>query len=236
MYKRFIAGLAAGLLIMAPVGQSVLADERTVTVRAEGSVGVKPDIATIRLGVTTVSDTAKQALAENSQAMTRVIAALKRAGVADKDLRTTAVNVRPRYSGGYSSRSKTAGKRAIIGYFVTNRVHVLHRTIATLGGLLDAAVAAGANQMHGISFGVSNAELLRDTARKNAMANAFRRGGLYARAARAKLGPVLKVSEQVGFGPRPHTISGRAASSMAVPIQSGEQRIRAVVTVVFGLE
>jgi uncharacterized protein YggE len=107
--------------------------------------------------------------------------------------------------------------------------------IEGLGAVLDKLVSAGANQMHGISFEVSNPEELLDSARKKAMAVAFQRAGLYAKAARAELGDVLSIEEAVSGGPGPY-VRTRAASSMAVPIEAGSQMLSVTATVTFALK
>ena len=154
--------------------------ERSVSVSASGSVSAVPDIATISAGVITEADTARDALSRNNTTMAKLIDGLKAAGIAAKDIQTSSLNVAPRYVQAKDGRPST-----VSGYSVSNQVRVTVRDIKKLGDILDQAITLGANQMHGIAFEVSNAETLKDEARKIAMENARRRAQLYATAAGA---------------------------------------------------
>ena len=133
------------------------------------------------------ADTAKEALARNSTVMAKLIDGLKALGIAPEDIQTTSVNVEPRYVQAKDGRPAT-----ISGYRVVNQVRLTVREVKRLGEILDGAIALGANQVNGIGFDVSNAETLKDEARKQAMSNARRRAELYATAAGAQLGSVLR--------------------------------------------
>jgi uncharacterized protein len=152
--------------------------ERYVSVSATASVAADPDMAAISTGVIVEADTAKEAFARNSTVMAKLIEGLKALGIAAKDIQTTAVNVEPRYTQAKDGRPAT-----ISGYRVVNQVRLTVRDVKRLGEMLDGAIMLGANQVNGISFDVSNAETLKDEARKQAMDNAKRRAELYATAA-----------------------------------------------------
>ncbi len=156
------------------------APRRSVTVTASGSVTVEPDQARITSGVTADGATAREALSKNTEAMQKVIAALKEAGIDAKDIQTASFRVEPRYT-----RPIEGQASKIDGYSVTNEVQVLVRDLGKLGDILDRLVTAGANQTAGLNFEVSKAETLLDDARKAAVANARRRAELYAAAAGA---------------------------------------------------
>ena len=200
--------------------------ERTVTVAATGSVAVEPDMAYIATGVVSEADTAREALQRNSVAMKKVIDGLKGAGTDAKDIQTVNFNVEPRYQQGKDNRPPQ-----INGYRVNNQVRVTVRDLAKLGELLDQIVGLGANQAGGISFEVSQAETLKDEARRQAVANAYRRAQLFATAAGAKVGEVVTIAEEViEIGPRP---MGRVRSmaAEAVPIERGSQTLEVRVQV-----
>jgi uncharacterized protein len=120
------------------------------------------------------------------------------------------------------------------GYRVVNQVRLTVREMKRLGEMLDAAVTLGANQVNGITFDVSNAETLKDEARKQAMVNARRRAELYATAAGAQLGNVLTISEDVNAGPRPMSMA-RSAIAGAVPIEGGTRTLTVTVHVTYSL-
>ena len=203
--------------------------QRSITVTASGSVAAEPDMARITSGVTSESETAQEALSLNSQAMAGVIAGLKAAGIAPKDIQTSSFRIDPRYT-----RAQEGQTSVIDGYRVTNQIQITARDLDRLGEVLDQLVKLGANKMAGLTFEVSGAESLRDAARKEAVANALRRAKLYAAAAGTEVGEVLRISEgSVGGGPRPVAMSMRAE---AVPIERGTEMLQANVTITWALE
>jgi uncharacterized protein YggE len=229
--------IVAALIAAAAIFESRLAmaaegdksAERYVSVSATGSVAADPDMAAISTGVIVEADTAKEALARNSTVMAKLIEGLKALGIAAKDIQTTAVNVEPRYTQAKDGRPAT-----ISGYRVVNQVRLTVRDVKRLGEMLDGAIMLGANQVNGISFDVSNAETLKDEARKQAMDNAKRRAELYATAAGAQLGSVLTISEDVSAVPRPMPMA-RAAMASAVPIEAGTRTLTVEVYVTYAL-
>lgn len=229
--------IAAALIAAATLGEARTAmaaegdksAERYVSVSATGSVAVDPDMAHVSTGVIVEADTAKEALARNSTVMAKLIDGLKALGIAAKDIQTTSVNVEPRYVQAKDGRPAT-----ISGYRVVNQVRLTVREVKRLGEILDGAISLGANQVNGIGFDVSNAETLKDEARKQAIANARRRAELYATAAGAQLGGVLIISEDVSGGPRPLPMA-RAAMAGAVPIEAGTRTLTVEVAVTYAL-
>ncbi len=222
-----------GLTLMAALPAARAGDvteQRSITVSATGQVAAEPDQARISSGVTTEAATAKDALAQNSAAMTKVIAGLKESGIEAKDIQTTSFRIDPRYT-----RAKEGEAPAIDGYRVTNQVEVTARNLDRLGEILDKLVTLGANEMTGLSFEVSAAETLRDEARKEAVANAKRRAELYAEAAGAEIGEVLRIQEGSDMGPRPMAMA-RAMKAEAVPIERGTEMLQANVTVTWALK
>jgi uncharacterized protein YggE len=161
--------------------------------------------------------------------MAKLIDGLKALGIAPKDIQTTSVNVEPRYTQAKDGRPATTS-----GYRVVNQVHLTVRDVKRLGEILDGAINLGANQVNGIGFDVSNAETLKDEARKQAMVNAKRRAELYATAAGAQLGGVLTISEDVSSGPRPMPLA-RAAMAGNVPIEAGTRTLTVEVHVTYAL-
>ena len=204
--------------------------ERTVTVGASGSVSVEPDIAHISTGVLSEADTAREALQRNSAAMKKVVDGLKGAGIEPKDIQTAGFSIDPRYD-----QAKDGRAARITGYRVTNQVRITAREISKLGELLDLVVTLGANQAGGISFDVSNAETLKDEARRQAIANALRRAKLFAEAAGASVGEVLTISEDVS-SPSPRPFSGRVAmAAESAPTERGSQSLEVRVQVTWAL-
>ena len=226
-----LAPLVAGSVLVAASFAAEADDnelQRSITISASGSVAAEPDMARITSGVTSEADTAQEALSLNSQAMKAVIAGLKAAGIAPKDIQTSSFRIDPRFT-----RAQDGRPSVIDGYRVTNQIQITARDLDRLGEVLDQLVKLGANQMAGLTFEVSKAETLRDEARREAVANALRRAKLYAAAASAEIGEVLRISEGAGGGgPRPVAMSMRAE---AVPIERGTQTLQANVTVTWAL-
>ena len=201
--------------------------DKLVTVTGEGTVAAAPDNAMIRLGVSSQAKTARAASDANAKDMTVVLAAIKESGVADRDIQTTSLSLQPQYD------PSKAGAARLIGFQVSNQVTVKIRDIDRLSAVLDRAIAAGANEMSGIEFIVSEQAKLLDQARTAAIADARRKAELYADAAGMKVGRVMAISEE-GSAPSPRLYQPMRASA-APAIAPGEQTLRAVVTVSYEL-
>jgi uncharacterized protein YggE len=202
------------------------AAEKLVTVTGEATVAVAPDTAMIRLGVGTQEKTAREASEANAKQMTAVLAAIKDTGVADRDIQTSRLSLQPQYD------PNKSGTARLTGFQASNQVTVRIRDIDKLPTVLDRAITAGANEMSGIEFVVSEQSKLLDQARDDAIADARRKADLYAKAAGAKLGRVVSITEE-GSAPPPRPIQALRAG--AVPIAPGEQTLRAIVTVSYEL-
>jgi uncharacterized protein YggE len=200
--------------------------EMLVTVTGEATVAAAPDAAVIRLGVSSQGKTARAASDANAKDMTVVLAAIKESGVADRDIQTTSLSLQPQYD------PKQTGAARLIGFQVNNQVTIKIRDVGKLSTVLDRAIAAGANEMSGIEFVVSEQEKLLDQARAAAIADARHKAELYANAAGMKIGRVVAISEEGSAPPRPYQ-SMRAG--VAPAIAPGEQTLRAVVTVSYEL-
>jgi uncharacterized protein YggE len=226
----FALGALALLFAGSVPGSAVAADapERTVSVSATGSVVAEPDLATISTGVVSEAETAREALSRNTATMAKVIEGLKALGIAASDIRTTAVNVEPRY------RSVKDQAPSIIGYQVVNQVRITARELKRLGEVLDQIVSLGVNQISGINFEVSKAEDLKDEARKAAMANALRRAKLYASSAGAEIGQVLVISEDAPVA-APRAMARSSLAAADVPIEPGSQRLEVKLHVTWAL-
>lgn len=228
------AALLSAFLLMMPATSTFAEDkpmDRLITVSATGYAFAEPDRARISSGVTAEAATAREALSANSETMKAVVAGLKESGIDAKDIQTSTFNVEPRYT-----HPRDGTPPVVDGYRVSNQVEILVRDLPSLGGLLDKLVTLGANQVHSLSFEVSQADTLKDTARKDAVANARRRAELLAEAAGADVGEVMTIVEEVRFdGPRPMAMRASIAKE-AVPIESGTATLEANVTVTWRLK
>ena len=197
---------------------------------ASGEVSRAPDTAIISAGVVTTAPTASAALEQNAQRMESVRAALRRAGIADRDIQTSSINLFPDY--------RQAGNEPnpqIIGYRASNELSIRFRDIKGAGRVLDALVAQGANQINGPNLVVGEPEPALDEARTKALAAARARAELYARAIGKKVGRILSISE-AGAMNQPIPMIGFAASRSATKIEPGEQTLSVSLSVSFELE
>ena len=229
--------MPAGALAQAapPTVEPLVPAQGTVLdVSAEGRTTRVPDLATIRAGVVSQAPTAAAALADNAQRMTRVIAALKRAGVAPRDLATSNVGLSPQY------RYTDGQAPAITGYQATNTVSIRFREVAKAGGVLDALVAQGANQIDGPNLSIDNPDAALDEARTDAVKRARARADLYAAAAGMKVVRVISIAEagQDAGGPMPPMFMARAAmaSDAKTEIAPGEKDVTVTLSVRFLLQ
>jgi uncharacterized protein len=220
---RVLLVLLGAALTFAPVH----AAEKTVTVTGEATVGVAPDTAIIRIGVSSQEKTAREAGEANARQMTSVLAAIKASGIAERDIQTSRLSLQPQYD------PNKGGTPRLTGFQANNQVTVRIRDIDSLPTVLDRAIGAGANEMSGIEFVVSEQSKLLDQARDDAIVDARRKAELYAKAAGAKLGHVVSISEEGPAPPQPRPMQAMRAG--AVPVAPGEQTLRAIVSVSYEL-
>lgn len=225
--NALVMSAALALPFAAPVFADQAVDLAIVTVTGEATVEATPDMATISLGVTTEGKSAAEAMAANSTAVTAVIARLKAAGIEDRDLQTSNLSLNPNYVGYDSGSAPT-----ISNYTASNQLSVRVRALASLGGVLDAAITDGANTMNGLTFDVAQPRPMLDAARKLAVEDARARATLLAEAAGGKLGKVMSISENAGYG-APMPMFRSDAKAADVPVQSGQVGLMASVTVTF---
>lgn len=191
-----------------------------ITVQGSGTVSAVPDRAQLSFGVETRAATARAALAGNATEMRKVIAAVKATGATD--VQTQSVSLQPQYS--------EAG--AVQGYLAQNSVSATIRDLARAGAVIDAAVAAGANQVSGPSLSRGDQTELYRQALRAAIADARTRAQALATAANLSLGRVTQIVEG-GSGPTPVFLGAKAEDAASTPIEAGTQQIVASVQVTF---
>ncbi len=203
---------------------------RTVSVTGTGIVTGTPDQATIYVGVRTEATTSAEALTDNNEQMTALINTIKAAGVAARDIQTSDFSIYPRYA------DRTDGELRVVGYEVSNSVHITVRDLTKLGTILDAAVRAGGNQVSGISFGFSDPAAMVEEARAQAVANARANAEQLATLTDAELGAVITINENMNSFPTPVYREAMAGADMAsVPIESGQSSVNVSVNVTYEL-
>ena len=205
----------------------------TLNVVATGEVTRVPDIARISAGVVTQAPTATAAIAENARRMLTVRAALRGAGVADRDIQTSQISLNPEY------RYVENRPPTLTGYRASNEVAVRFRDIANAGKILDALVAQGANQINGPMLGLDKPEQALDEARAAALKTAQARAEVYAQALGKRVKRILSISEAGAHFPempRVMAMEARATGNAASKIDPGEQAVTLSLSVSFELE
>ncbi len=233
-----LAALIGGALLLgaaAPALAQTSADAAfkatTFSLSAYGETRIAPDMATITLGVQTDAPTAAEALKANGARMNQVLAALKKAGIAERDVQTSNLNLNAQYAYEQNQPPK------LTGYQASNQVTITVRDLTKLGATVDATVNAGANTVNGISFGLANPQAAEDAARLDAVKALQAKAVLYARATGYKDLRLVNLSEGGGYTPAPQPVPmfamAKREMSDATSISAGELKVRVDVNAVY---
>jgi uncharacterized protein YggE len=240
MYS-FIRGAALGAVLMLafPLTAMPVAAQSggpptpppSISTSAVGETTVVPDRAMVSVAVESQGPTAAAAGAENAKLQTRVIDAVKAAGIAAAQIRTSGYNVFPEYT----QPTGAKGPR-ISGYRAHNTVQVEIRNLESVGKVIDAVLGAGATNLGGLSLYASNTDAARRDALQKAVAKARSDAEVTAAAAGGSLGALLEISTEPFGVPQPiyrnlAVAEGRAAMAAPTPVEAGEMTVQAVVHV-----
>ena len=227
--RPFAAAIFASVLLAAPA----LADAvppSMITVSGEATISVAPDQAEIEAGITSDAKTAREASDANNAAMGKLLLALKAANVEQKDIQTSRLSLQPQYA------PNRPGPSPVVGYRASNRVTVRLHDILKVASTIDMLVGAGATDIGGIGFSVSNASKLLDDARGQAVADARRKAEIYAKAAGVTLGVPLGISEEGAPGPMPYRKMAAGIAVSPTPVAQGEETLQVTVTVSWAIK
>jgi uncharacterized protein len=205
----------------------------TLNLSASGESKVTPDLATITLGVQTDGATAAGAMSANAVQMNKVIAALKKAGIAERDIQTSNLSVNPQYVYVENNPPK------LNGYQANNQVTIQVRDLTKLGQTVDATVGAGATNVGGVSFGLQNPQAAEDAARLDAVKALQAKADLYARATGYKIVRLVSLGEGGGYTPSPPPMPMYAMAKREMadssPVSAGELKVRIDVSATYEL-
>jgi len=203
-----------------------------ISVTGEATVSVAPDLAQIDGGVTSDAKTAREASEANNAAMSKVLLALKGAGLDEKDYQTSRLSLQPQFAANNKPSERASG---IISFRASNRVTVKIRDVTKVANMIDVLVGAGANEIGGINFTVTQASKHLDEAREKAIADARRKAAIYAKAAGVTLGEPISISEE--GAPTP-VFRGKMAAPMAAGAQvaPGEETLSVTVSVSWAIK
>lgn len=238
MKNAFVAALMLGV---AALPSAAAAQQSTITqsiagtrldVNATGEVTRVPDIAIISAGVVSRSPTASAALQDSAERMQRVLAALKRANVEDRDIQTSNVSLNPEY------RYPENQSPQLVGYTASNTVTIRFRDLRNSGKILDALVGQGANQINGPNLVVDKPEAALDEARSKAITNGRARADLYARSLGMRVVRIVSINESGGYyaPPPPAPMAVMEMVRASTKIEPGEQKLQVNLAMTFELQ
>ena len=214
-------------------GYAMPADGTLLSVSASADAKRVPDVATISTGVVTQAADANAAMRANAAQMDKVMAAIRAAGIAERDIQTSGINLNPNYK--YVENAPPT----IVGYQASNTVNVKVRDLSKLGKVLDTFVAQGANQINGPSFEVDKPDEAYDEARIAAIKKAQARAKTYADALGLKVRRIVSISEGGTSFPRPmqmmRAMAADAGFAKETSVSPGESTLSVNVEVVFEL-
>jgi len=213
----------------APPAADRVFEATTLNLTAYGETEVAPDEATLTLGVQSRAPTAAEAMAQNASQMSAVVTALRKAGIAARDIATTNLNLSAQYS--YPQDKP----QVLEGYAAGNDVTVTVNDMTRVGAVIDAVTAAGANQVNGISFGLKDPTAAEDAARLAAVKALAAKAALYASASGYHVARLVNLGEQSSGTPGPVRPMLMRADKAATPISAGELTVRVDVTGVYEL-
>jgi uncharacterized protein YggE len=228
LHAFLLAGFATGAALAAQA-EMPIEPPAVISVTGEAHISVPPDLAQIDAGVTSEAKTAREASDANNAAMGKVLLALKGAGIDEKDYQTSRLSLQPE-----NSIPKQGVPSTIVGYRASNRVSIRLHDVTKIAGVIDTLVTAGANDIGGINFMVSQASKLLDEAREQAIADARRKAEIYAKAAGVTLGAPISISE--GGIPQPQQVFRFGAAKMPTPIAQGEETLSITVGVTWAIK
>ncbi|WP_343312381.1 SIMPL domain-containing protein [Brucella sp. BE17] len=210
-----------------------------IAVTGEGEMTASPDMAILNLTVLREAKTAREAMSANNEAMAKVLEAMKKAGVEDRDLQTSGINIQPRYI--YPDDKNGLKEPTISSYAVSNSLTVRVRDLAKVGDVLDESITLGVNQGGDLSFVNDDPAEALNEARKRAVADALAKAKTLADAAGVEVGRVVEISEQSRQSmPRPmmqqFKVASAAAREDSVPVAAGENTYNISVNVTFEIK
>ena len=217
--------------------------QNTITISGEGEIYARPDLAIVDFSVVSEAKTVAQAMEDNTKKMNAVIEAAKKQGVEDKDLKTISFNISPRYEWYYQETCLyppcPSGKRVLVGYEITQTLEVKIRDMTKIGGLIQGATDAGANQGGDLQFTVDKQDELKAEAREQAIEEAKTKANELASQLGVKLVRITNFQES-GQIPVPYSMMKEAAAPMGgaetPQIETGQNKIVVTVSITYQID
>lgn len=241
-----IVALAAVLVLSSGVlpaqaQATAQAPARTITVVGRGEVKVKPDVANTTVGVDVQAGTVDAAMEDAQARMTAILAALKKLGIDEKDIRTSNFSINFERT---SPEPRVVTAEAAPGtieppagfYRVSNMVQVTIRDMTKVAEVLDTAVKAGANNVWGLSFGLDDTDALEAQAREAAVKDARERAEALAELTGVEVGDVIAVSEVVGSIAPMYETAARGMGGGGTPVEPGEVAYSTQIQIIYAIQ
>ena len=190
----------------------------------DATVSTQPDEARVQFSVVTQAATAQGASTQNANQVTAVLAALRSVLGPNADLKTLSYSLNPNYS---TPRDGT--QPVIIGYTASNTVEVRMSDLSLIGRVIDTGIAAGANRVQGLTFGLKDDQPLRLQALKLATTQAKAHADAMASGLGLKTGAAIAIQEGSAVSIQPLRL-GVATPDATTPVETGSVSVRATVT------
>jgi uncharacterized protein len=214
----------------APLAAAQLVSD-TIVASGEAQIRVRPDTASIDIGVVTASSTAASALRANSSEMARVLAAIREIGIPDAAMQTSNFSIDAQHP---HNRAGEEDETRTVGYAVTNKLTVTVNDLSKVADIIDSAVRAGANSANSATFGVKARGALADKVLFNAIRNARHNAEIMAAAQNLRIGRMLAASDENSSIEGGLTVA-QPDGIANTPVLPGEVTIEAHVTAVFSM-
>ena len=186
-----------------------------VRVNIAETLRTPPDEASITVGTQAKASTATAAVAANKVKTEKLLAAIRAAGIRERDIQTQGIQLQPDYR--WDNEPNGRGHQTLVGYIASNSVQIKTRNIDKLTGLLDALTTAGADSVYGPNFAISDPAPLRREARIRAMARGQAEATEYARNNGFTSVRLLSVEEGVSYRGTDIVVSGSRISNVSAP-------------------
>ena len=204
-----------------------------IWVNGHGEVSAAPDISILQLGISAQRASVTEAQAEAATSMDKIMNALKKEGVADKDIQTKYFSIQQ-----ITRWDETKQEEIVIGYRVSNTVVAKIRVIAKTGSVIDSVAEAGGDftRIDGISFSIDDPSEYRIEARDKAMADAKAKAEQLANLGGITLGKPTYISESISYPvySQPPRVA-EAAPAPTTPISPGEMKVSLDIQVVYAI-
>lgn len=205
--------------------------EPTLSVQGNGVVRVAPDVATVRLGISTEGESASEVQAEANVVASAILDAVLAEGLDERRVQTARLELFPIYASQGPGENTTP---RIIGYRASNTVTIRVDDLSRVGEIVDAALGAGANQLQGVGFGLDDDREAREDALRQAVEEARSKAGVMAAALDVDLDGILSVNEGGIFVQPPMPLMEArfaAQADTSTPVSPGEVEVRASVSI-----